>query len=479
MRRTVFTDSSTLPFATHSAWSGGSTENWLPPFASRWSRKFRPLTPSWSSAPFAATPADEATGASSAFFGNSLRPGRARLTTPSPSDSSCSRNSGAWIASAPSAPPTIRDVPPLGTSLAAAGDAAIVTIASAAANAAAPTPHDLLPMDPPDSLGAAAIPPPPAVDAIYAAAAAGVKRRSSRAPALSLRVRLRHRPIVERLVEDRLGDARVARDVAERPPGRGGFLDDLRCAVVADVRVQRRGRGQRQLGVPFALLAVRSDAVDALVRQQARRRRQKPDRLEQVPRHHRDEDVQLEVALHAADGDGVVVPDDLCRDLRHDLRDHGVHLAGHDRAALLQLGQEDLRQTGSRTGAEPADVVRDLRQRHGERPERTGCLDEPVPRRLRLERIGGRRDRQARLRRQARTDAPGELRVRVQARSDRRAAERDLAEPRERVLDPPDSLPHLRGVARELLAQGDRDGVHQVRPARLHHVAELGRLPLE
>ncbi len=67
----------------------------------------------------------------------------------------------------------------------------------------------------------------------------------------------------------------------------------------------------------------------------------------------------------------------------------------------------------------------------------------------------------------------------VQPGADSRPAERDLAEPLERALDPCPALAHLRGVAAELLAEGDGDRVHPVRPARLDDVGELGRLPLE
>jgi hypothetical protein len=60
-------------------------------------------------------------------------------------------------------------------------------------------------------------------------------------------VRLGHRPVVERLVEDLLLDALLARDLAQRPPGGGGLLDDLGRPVVADVGVERRRRRERQV----------------------------------------------------------------------------------------------------------------------------------------------------------------------------------------------------------------------------------------
>ena len=44
------------------------------------------------------------------------------------------------------------------------------------------------------------------------------------------------------------------------------------------------------------------------------------------------------------------------------------------------------------------------------------------------------------------------------------------------ALEPLDAVPDLRGVPAELLAQGDRGGVHQVGAAGLHHGRELGGL---
>src|SRR5689334_15895341 len=67
----------------------------------------------------------------------------------------------------------------------------------------------------------------------------------------------------------------------------------------------------------------------------------------------------------------------------------------------------------------------------------------------------------------------------VQASPDRGPAERDLPDAGERALDALRSLPHLRGVPAELLAERHRDGVHQMRAARLDDVVELGRLRLQ
>ena len=58
--------------------------------------------------------------------------------------------------------------------------------------------------------------------------------------------------------------------------------------------------------------------------------------------------------------------------------------------------------------------------------------------------------------------------------ADRGAAQRQLGHPGQRGLDPLDAVADLRRVPAELLAQGDRGGVHQVGPAALDHLGELG-----
>ena len=270
---------------------------------------------------------------------------------------------------------------------------------------------------------------------------------------------------VERLVERRLVDALLARHLAQRPAARRRVLDDLRRAVVADERVQRGGDGQRALGRRLAAGEVGLDALDALLAQGVRRRRQQVDRLQQVARDQRDPHVELELALHAADRDRGVVADHLRGDLQHDLRDHRVDLPGHDRRALLQLGQEQLADAGARAGAHQREVLGDLGQRHGDDLQRAGQLHQRVAVGLRLEGVLGGADVQPRRVGEQRAHLLGEVRVRVEAGAGRRAAERDLGDVGQRVAHALGAEPDLRGVARELLPERHRDGVHQVRAA--------------
>ncbi len=99
----------------------------------------------------------------------------------------------------------------------------------------------------------------------------GTRPRPAAAPSPTRRkpaplpVRLGHRVEVERLVEDRLVHAGLARDLAQRAARRRRLLHDLRRLVVADERVERGRRRERALGVLLVPLAVRLDPVDALL----------------------------------------------------------------------------------------------------------------------------------------------------------------------------------------------------------------------
>src|SRR6266545_5536451 len=69
--------------------------------------------------------------------------------------------------------------------------------------------------------------------------------------------------------------------------------------------------------------------------------------------------------------------------------------------------------------------------------------------------------------------------MRVEPGADGGAAERNLAETRQRVAHAADPFANLGRVAAELLAERHRDRVHPVRATGLHDVVELARLRLE
>ena len=136
-------------------------------------------------------------------------------------------------------------------------------------------------------------------------------------------------------------------------------------------------------------------------------------------------------------------------------------------------------QPGARAGAHPAQVVGDLVEadRHGSQLAR--CLDQPVLRALCLEVVARLRQRQAGALRQHRDRPRGEARRHVDAGADRGAAEGQLRQPGQGGRQALDAGADLGRVAAELLAQRDRRGVHEVRPAGLHHARELVALGLQ
>ena len=149
------------------------------------------------------------------------------------------------------------------------------------------------------------------------------------------------------------------------------------------------------------------------------------------------EHVQLEVAGRAADADRDVVPHHLRAHHRQRFRLRRVHLAGHDRAAGLVLGNRDLAQARARA-----------RRRASGRRSRSSSARWPAfsappcsatsascPASA-ANLFGARHERQPRELRDLLGAALRVLRMRVEAGADGRAAERQLVDRRQRALRP-------------------------------------------
>ncbi len=89
-----------------------------------------------------------------------------------------------------------------------------------------------------------------------------------------------------------------------------------------------------------------------------------------------------------------------------------------------------------------------------------------------LELVGGRDERVPGPLRQLHRHAGAELGMGIQAGADGRPAERQLAEMGDRFLDVIDALVEEFHPAGDLLTEGQRSRVHQVRPADLDDVLE-------
>lgn len=99
-----------------------------------------------------------------------------------------------------------------------------------------------------------------------------------------------------------------------------------------------------------------------------------------------------------------------------------------------------------------------------------GRLHQPVAGSLSFERISRRTQfRQTGLRDQHRDHSDAEVVGSVEAGTHRGAADRQLAQPGQTRAHPLDAGLDLAGISAELLAECHRNGVHQMRSARLHH----------
>src|SRR5206468_6138319 len=118
-----------------------------------------------------------------------------------------------------------------------------------------------------------------------------------------------------------------------------------------------------------------------------------------------------------------VVADHLEGDLIHDLRDHRIHLAGHDRGSGLHRRQVDLAQARTRSAGQEPQVVAGLGELHGDALEHTGELHERAAVLRRLDQIGRGYERNAGDFAESPAYQLRVVRVRVDARADGRGAE--------------------------------------------------------
>ncbi|BAC17880.1 hypothetical protein [Corynebacterium efficiens YS-314] len=293
---------------------------------------------------------------------------------------------------------------------------------------------------------------------------------------LLLAVGVGHRENVQTLVQLLLGQlltvdkAHVDDGLADGLALCQRSLGDLRGGFVADCGVQRSDNGRGGLGQLLHVLLVGNNAVNQAGGEHARGVGQQAGGLKDVAGHHGDEHVELELALAAGEGDSGVVADDLGGDLGGGLAQDGVDLARHDGGTRLQVGQLDLAEAGQRAGAHEADVVGDLVEGDGDNAHRAGELDEGVAVGLCLEVVGcllqlGDAGELDELGDNLATEVGGG----VDAGADGGTTDGQLTQTWQGGLDALDAELDLACVAAELLAQGDRDGVHEVGAAGLDH----------
>jgi hypothetical protein len=143
--------------------------------------------------------------------------------------------------------------------------------------------------------------------------------------------------------------------------------------------------------------------------------------------------------------------------------------------ARLQGGQRNLAEARERPAAHPTQVVRDLHQAHGQHLELPRQFDRGVLTGKRFKEIAAGLEGELCLCRQMPREYGAEFRPGVDAGADGGAALRQGSQARQHRLQARPAGIHLRRPAAELLADGERHRVHQMRAAGLDHpAAEFG-----
>jgi hypothetical protein len=150
----------------------------------------------------------------------------------------------------------------------------------------------------------------------------------------------------------------------------------------------------------------------------------------------------------------------------------GVDLARHDRAARLVGRQGELPDPAARPAREQTDVVGDLQARDGQHPRSAPLAATRASWAASAANLLGAVKGQPVSAASCARRLGGVVGVGVEAGAHGAAAERELEQRLSARATADSAEAELRGVARELLAEGERRGVHQVGAADLHHVAE-------
>ena len=252
-----------------------------------------------------------------------------------------------------------------------------------------------------------------------------------------------------------------------------GVLCDLCRVFIADVRVECRDEHERCVQMRLNDVVIRPDAAHAVGLERIHGVGKQTRRLQKVIDRHRQEHIELEVALRRRDADGRVVAHDLHGHHRDGLALRGIDLAGHDGRAGLVGRDDKLADAAARAGSEPAHIVCDLHEVGRQRLERAVREHHLVLACERVELVRCRQEGVSQqlgdlLRRQV-----AERRRGVEPGADGRAAEGQLAQRAAGLHDHIAVVAEHGAPAADLLPERERHGVLQMRAADLDHIAVL------
>ncbi|MNC40225.1 hypothetical protein D3C75_889200 [compost metagenome] len=141
-----------------------------------------------------------------------------------------------------------------------------------------------------------------------------------------------------------------------------GQLGDLSRLLVTDVWIQGGYEHERVVQIPGNRLFVRLDSLCAVPVKREHGIAKQPAGLQEAVDQHRLEDIELKMPLARRYPDRHVVAEHLADHHGHRLALRRIHLAGHDRAAWLVLGNPQLADAAAGPARQQAHVIRDLHQ---------------------------------------------------------------------------------------------------------------------
>ena len=261
--------------------------------------------------------------------------------------------------------------------------------------------------------------------------------------------------------------------------GEEAFASDVRAGLIAEVGLENRDDAERAHHEVFAVLGVDNDAVNALFTQSVAGVRQNLHLHIQSEGDDRFHHVQFKLAGGGGKHDGGVETDGEERSLIRHFRDNRIDLARHDRAARLELGQNDFAKAGTRAGGQETQVIADLRELDGEAlaGRREGDIGAAVGR-------GGDQvvavdERDARQFSEALDSLGRVFRMAGNRRADGGGAEVHDLEVFLSFTDRLDFVADRGAPAVEFLSEGHRNGVLQVGTAHLEDILRLFCLLVE
>jgi len=192
------------------------------------------------------------------------------------------------------------------------------------------------------------------------------------------------------------------------------------------------------------------------------------DGLQQVEADQGFVHIHLQMATRTGHGHRSIEADHLGADHRHRFALGWIHLARHDRTSRFILWKMQFRETGSGPTGEQADVIGNLEQADGQKPELSHRVDQPVMAGHYSELVGGSRKRKACEAFELRCCFHGKASGGVETRSNGCPSQGQRQDFLQAGVDALSGCSDLFLPGRRFLAEGERNRILKVGAADLH-----------